>query len=129
MPDIVSDVADENEDGERRDTSVPIWDDRFKWWTDAIRREIKERDIDQKDLKTAGKFGESKVSRAISRKKPLHEVLLALSLELGVPPPVLLPESEEEALHLVKQQRLFRLDQMANDVTKPPTNGSKRKPR
>lgn len=105
MLDIVADVAEETD---KRDVSLPIWDKRYAWWTEAVQRAKKNRGVEQTDLATRLGFDTGKISRAISRKKPLYDAVMAISRELEVPPPAILPESEDEAVHLVKQLRFFR---------------------
>jgi transcriptional regulator with XRE-family HTH domain len=94
---------------ERRRT-VPIFDDQFDWWTQAVTRELGARRLKQKDL--ALKLGEatSAISRCINREKPIYELLIAISDELTIPYPVILPETEHEALRLAEHRRLLRSD-------------------
>lgn len=123
MLDIVEHVTEEND---KRRVSLPIWDDRYEWWSEAVRNKIRPRDPAGQDQKTmAHKLGysPSEVSRAISREKPLYDIVIAISDELKLPYPVIFPESEEEALHLAMQRRLFRrdaqLEQVRPQVPKP----------
>lgn len=109
----------------KRDVSLPIWDAKYSWWTTAVRRTMKERGLENKDLAAKFDFADSEVSRAISRKKPLFSVVMAISYELGIPYPVLLPESEEEASHLALQRRLFKSERQLIQIKSGVTENSK----
>lgn len=102
-------VAKKAED-DGRDTSIPIWDDEYSWWTDAIRGAIKAGGLSQKELAKDLGLDEGALSRAIRRKAPVWEIVKAVSLRFKVPLPALFPESMEEARHLEEQQYLKRID-------------------
>lgn len=103
-------MAEEIDAPDKRDSSLPIWDDAYEWWSEAARSKLKPRvpnGIDQKALAAKLGFSESEVSRALSRKKPLYRVVVAISDELEIPRPVLLPKSEAEARYLAVQRQMF----------------------
>lgn len=104
-------VAEENgDDPETRLRTIPIYGPEFEWWSAAVKRELKAQGWKQKDLANALHAQESAVSRCIHRKAPTYELLLAISDALRIPYPVILPESEDEALYLAEQRRLKRRD-------------------
>lgn len=87
------------------------------WWGLAVRREYKRLGIDQKELARRINADPPEVSRAISGQQPILEVVLAISDELKLPFPVLLPDSEAEANHLAMQRRLFKRDLQFEEIT------------
>lgn len=125
MADIVQRVSDET--AEKRGRTIPISGETFQWWTDAVKRQISALKLSQKALADELELPESAVSRCISRVQPVYETLLAISDRLGVAYPVILPESEDEALHLATQRRLIRRDiqvkQIVTGVSKTPKKG------
>lgn len=133
MLDIVRLVPQEKGESDKRDVSLPIWDDRYAWWTVAVKEKL--GGTDQKDLAAKLGFSESKVSRAISRSKPLFDAVIAISDELGVPRPVFLPESAAEATQLALISKLFQSDRQLEQVhasarkTDEPLKSKRRAPR
>ena len=125
VADILQIVSDES--AEKRGRTIPIGDDRFQWWTDAVKRQLALHKLNQKQLADELELPESAVSRCISRAKPVYETLLAISERLEVAFPVILPESEDEALYLATQRRLIRRDiqvkQIVTGVGKPSRKG------
>lgn len=101
---------------EPRGRTVPISDERYAWWTNAVRRELGVRNWDQKDL--AAEIGErpEPVSKCINRKVPTIDLLLAISDKLDIAYPVLLPESEHEAIELAKLRRLLKSELQLNQI-------------
>ncbi len=109
MLDIVLVALKETEsDTKMRRRTVPIFDDRYAWWTHAVDRRLGELRIHQKELAEHIKADPPAVSRCISREKPIYELLIDISDALGIPYPVVLPESEEEAIEIARQRRLVR---------------------
>lgn len=97
-----------------RRRTIPLWGSEFDWWTAAVQRRIAELGIDQKFLSEYIDAEPPEVSRCINRRKPIYELLIAISDALDIPYPVVLPETEEEALEIARQRRLVRRDaQMA----------------
>lgn len=82
-----------------------------------MKREMGLRGIKGKEL--AAKIGaaESEVSRCINLQKPIIEIVIAISDELGIPYPFILPETEGEATHLATQRRLYKRDVQINEIT------------
>lgn len=115
MVDIFAVVAAEKSDAEPvRRRTIPIWAEKYDWWTKAVDRRLLELGISQKQLAGYIDAGEPAVSRCINRSKPVYELLIDISDALDIPYPVILPESEQEALELAKQRRLVRrMDQVA----------------
>lgn len=115
--DTVGLVAEENSDeAERRRCTIPIWGDEYEWWTDAVRRQLDVKGLDQKQLADRLGLDAGAVSRCINRKKPLYEILIAISDELAVAYPVILPISEEQAIHLAKEKRLFKREKEVRGI-------------
>lgn len=115
--DTIGDMsADATDTPESRRKSIPI----HGWWRDAVRREIELRKragtLTQKKL--AAKIGtsEPQLTRAINLTQPVLEIVIAISDELELPYPVLLPETEEEALYLATQRRMFKSDRQVHDI-------------
>lgn len=114
---ILTPVAQEKSEPEQRRRTIPIWDDQFDWWTKAVDRRLGFLGINQKQLAGYIEAGESAVSRCINRSKPVYELLIDISDALEIPYPVILPESEEEALELAKQRRLVRRMDQIGQIT------------
>jgi transcriptional regulator with XRE-family HTH domain len=91
-----------------RGRTIPIYGKEYEWWTQAVRRQLKVAGIDQVELAEKLGVAPSDVSRCINRKKPTYDLLLAISDELKVAYPVILPTSEEEALALATEKRAFK---------------------
>jgi len=125
----VLDIVDRvGADSDKRDVSLPIWDDRYSWWTNAVLAKLRPEartGPTQKDLADKLGMSTSKVSRAISREKPLYDAVIAISDELGVPRPVLLPESLDEAVDLGKHSKLIRSDRQRAEVEVSPPRPKK----
>lgn len=118
---ILNPVAKEKSAAEPRRRTIPIWDDKYQWWTDAVDRRLTALGINQKELSNYIEAGESEVSRCINRSKPVFELLIDISDALDIPYPVILAESETEAFELAKQRRLVRrMDQVAQIVAGVP---------
>lgn len=116
MLDTVSLVGEESE---RRRRTVPIHD----WWADAVRREMPKQSPPLNQKLLAKKIGaaESEVSRALrptdhEQHKPVLEIVMAISDELKLPYPIIVPETEEIALHLATQHRLVRRDVKIGEI-------------
>jgi transcriptional regulator with XRE-family HTH domain len=114
VTDIVAFVSDESV--AKRGRTIPIQDGRFAWWTVAVRRQLAVFGIDQKQLAAELGLLESAVSRCINRTQPVYEVLIKISDRLVVAYPVLLPESEEEAIRLAGQRRLIKRDNQVAQI-------------
>lgn len=114
--------ADSDGSPERRRRTLPLWGEQFAWWTNAVKSRLATRGINQKQLAQAIGEDEGAVSRCITRHTAVYEILMAISDELEVPYPVILPESEAEAAHLTAQRRLLRSDaQLAMIKASSPT--------
>jgi transcriptional regulator with XRE-family HTH domain len=105
----VADTIDIMADEKRRRT-IPIFGDQFAWWPEAVKRQLEKKGIDQKTLAKNISATEPEVTKCVRRKNPVYELLIAISDELDIPYPVILPESEAEALRLATERRLFRRD-------------------
>lgn len=109
MVDILTTVAArKDDDPDERPRTVPIFGDEYAWWTLAVRRQLKAAGINQEELADKLDVHPSLVSRCINRKVPTYDLLLAISDELKVAYPVILPTSEEEALALATEKRAFK---------------------
>lgn len=111
---IVQAVAAEADDpsASKRKRTVPI----REWWTLAVRKKLKERGLEQLDLATKLGLHPSEVSRCISRKVPVLDFVIAISDELDIAYPVIIPDTEAEALHLAMQRRLIRRDLQLTEI-------------
>lgn len=91
-----------------RRRTVPI----APWWAEMAKARIEERkardpEYNQRTLAAKLKEQESDFANWVNGKKhPAYEFTLALSDELGLPYPAILPESYAEALELTKHKRL-----------------------
>lgn len=110
------------EPGRRR--TIPLFGSQFDWWTNAVLRRLDELDIDQKFLSEWIDAKPPEVSRCINRRKPVYELLLAISDALEIPYPVVLPESEEEAMEVARQRRLVRRDAQVAQIAAGVGNSS-----
>lgn len=99
-----------------RRRTIPIFGPEFQWWTDAVRAKLVELDIEQTDLAAHIKAEPPEVSRCITRKKPVYELLLDISDALEIPYPVVLPTSLEEAMEVARQRRLVRRDAQIGQI-------------
>lgn len=109
-------VAEKDDDAEKRRHTIPIYGSEFEWWTAAVRRQLEVMGIDQKELSERLGIDTGSVSRCINRKKPTFELLILISDFLKVAYPVVLPESEEEALALAKEKRLHKREAKAHKI-------------
>lgn len=115
--DILTDVPAEKPAKDRvRQVVLPIWEDRYDWWTKAVDRQLRAKSINQKQLAAELKRPESEVSRCINRKKPLYLTVIAISDYLTIAYPVILPETEDEALALAAEKRTLKRVAKARDV-------------
>jgi len=96
----------------RRQQTVPVQE----WWEIAVRREMKRQNIEQKKLAEDFGVSGSDISRCISRQVPSLGLIVAISRAVGVPFPVLFPESETIAAHLTHQQQLERGHEQLADI-------------
>jgi hypothetical protein len=110
-------VAKEKSAAEPRGRTIPLWGEQFLWWPQAVKRKLRELGVDQKFLSNYIEASTSDVSRCLSLKKPLYDLLIAISDALEIPYPVVLPESEEEALEIARQRRLVRRDAQMAQIT------------
>jgi hypothetical protein len=101
-----------DETAERRGQTVPV----REWWTLAVKRELKARNMSQRDLATQIGARDDDVSRCINRKVPTLLLLTSISDALAIPYPFILPETEPEALHLAMQRRLIRRDLQLSEI-------------
>lgn len=102
---------DRDEKTSRRRT-IPV----HSWWGLAVKRELEKLGEDQKQLAARINQEESAVSRCISGKVPVDEIIIAISDALKLPYPFMLPETEEIALHLATQHRLVRRDTQIGEI-------------
>lgn len=117
LVDTVGIVAAKNsDDPETRPRTVPIWGDEYDWWSLAVKRQLKAVGWTQEDLANSLGIHPSLVSRCITRKVPTYDLLLAISDELKVAYPVILPESEGEALRLAEEKRLYKREVEAKKI-------------
>lgn len=99
-----------------RRRTIPIFGPEFQWWTSAVKSRLIALGIEQTDLARYIKAQPPEVSRCISRKKPVYELLLDISDALEIPYPVVLPESEDEAMEIARQRRLVRRDAQLGQI-------------
>lgn len=101
-----------------RRRTVPV----APWWIRCVLARMGERkkadpSFNQKALAIRIKEDTGAISRCLSGKKPpVYEVTIAISDELGLPYPALLPDSFEEAQHLAMQRRLFKSDRHLGEI-------------
>jgi transcriptional regulator with XRE-family HTH domain len=117
LSDIVETMSEKDGDQpETRRRTIPIYGPEFDWWTQAVERRLNDRDMSKKELAEAIGAEPPEVTRCVLRQKPIYELLIAISDELGIPYPVILPQSEAEALKLATERRLFHSDMQALQV-------------
>lgn len=100
----------------RRRHPIPLYDERYAWWTAAVERQLDAIGINQKQLAKAIDESESDVSRCINRKRTTYELLIIISDYLKIAYPVVLPESEEQALEIAKAKRLYKRVAEASEI-------------
>ena len=114
--DTIAIVGDEKR--EPRGRTVPI----AAWWGALAKRKIKEHPtLDQKTLAAKLEIDEAQLTRALhdpSHKdwKPVLEIVMAVSDELGIPYPMRIAETEEIALGLAEHHRLLRRDAQLKEI-------------
>lgn len=96
---------------------MPISD----WWGKAVKRQLAVKKLTQKKLAADLGIDEPELSRALKpikkEGKPVYEIVLAISDALDLPYPVILPDSEDEALHLTTQRRLYKSTAQLAEIT------------
>jgi len=101
--------------------TVPI----AAWWPTRVRARLKELGKNQKQFAAELEIGESELTRVLSREVPVLDIIIKISDKLTIAYPVILPDTEPEALHLAQQRRLYRrsaqIDEIAAGVTETPT--------
>lgn len=105
-----------DEDPKARRHPIPLYDDRYEWWTDAVRRQLKVFGYNQKQLAADLDETESDVSRCINRETPTFELLIKISDFLKIAYPVVLLESEEQAVEVAKEKRLQKRVAKAGEI-------------
>lgn len=115
---VTSNVVARNtdEDPKTRRHPIPLYDDRYDWWTQAVRRQLGVVGIDQRRLALELGATEAAVSRCINRDTPTYELLIQISDFLKVAYPVVLPESEEQAIEIAKEKRLSKRVAKAGEI-------------
>ena len=108
MPVILRSVP-KNSDKDKRGRTIPIWDDRYAWWSEAVTRERLARGWSQAEivrrLKGQGhEVQESAITRCIKREIVAVDLAIRISDLLGVAYPVFLPESEAEAREMMERR-------------------------
>lgn len=122
MLDTVHIVANDHAP-ERRGRTVPIED----WWGEAVKRELKKNAANdaapgnQKELAEKLDIDPAHLNRAIKPEahpdwRPVEWIVIAVSDELKLPYPFLIPETEEIALELAKQHRLHKRVAHAHEI-------------
>ncbi len=109
-------VADDPDpESKPRGRTVPL----PEWWGDAVKRELAAEGIDQDALAAELGIEPSRVSRAITNAVPTLSIVIAISNRLHLPLPVVVPETEAEALAIDGARRLFRLKLATKRRAKP----------
>lgn len=115
----------DDSDPEKRRRTVDVRD----WWFAAVERELEKRRMKRKDLAEVTGADQPEITRCLhedpKKRKPVFEIVIAISDALTLPYPIILPDSEEEAVELAKQRRVMRrlqeLERIAAGVGESPT--------
>lgn len=117
MLDIVCNVAEEKS---TRPRTIPIWDDKYAWWTEAVERELAARKWNRAELARRLDVGAWDITRSVNRGGATVELVTRIADLLGLPYPLFLPESEPEAREIMDRRQLAkhaaRLEQEKQDL-------------
>lgn len=117
MIDILGLVASKkSDDPEGRPRTIPIFGEEYAWWTNAVKRQLTVVGMNQQELAEKLEVDPGMVSKCINRKVPTYDLLIAISDELKVAYPVILPESEGEAIRLAQEKRIYKREMEAEKI-------------
>lgn len=101
MPVIFANVAEEKR---KRPRTIPIWDAKYKWWTQAVERELERRKWKRADLARELGVEGWDITRSVNRGGATVDLVTRIAEILGLPYPVFLPESEDEAKEMMERR-------------------------
>lgn len=110
--DMLSLVSADPDDAETRGRTLPK-ELMPTWWAESVRKALKDNGHDQQWLAEQLGVDPPRVSKVLTYKVPTLELIIAISNLVHVPLPVVIADTEAEALAIDGTRRMFRLKSRA----------------